>query len=373
MRTIHMKEIQRVVVKLGTSTLTHGTGLINIERIESIIRQLADLHNMGYEIIIVTSGAIGAGVGRLSMKERPKNMPEKQAAAAVGQSVLLHMYQKIFSEYGKITGQILLTRNDISDRKRFINARNTFNALLGLNVIPIVNENDAVVVDEIKVGDNDTLSAYVAALIEADLLILLSDIDGLYDGDPRTKPDAQLIHEVQEITHEIRALAGGAGSSLGTGGMHTKIKAADIATAGGCSMIIANGASDNILRRVLKGEAVGTLFLPKANALPLKKHWIGFESKSKGHVIIDSGAESALRLGKSLLPVGLKHLTGSFSAGDTVTIMSEDDRVIGYGITYYSHGQLKKIAGVKSSAIEETLGYKDYDEVIHASNLIITG
>lgn len=370
-RKKHLKGIKRVVVKVGSSTLTHPTGLLNLEKIDSIARQLADLQNMGYEVIMVTSGAIGAGVGRLSMTERPKNMPEKQAAAAVGQSVLLHMYQQVFSEYGKITGQILLTRSDLSDRRRFINARNTFKALISLGVIPIVNENDAVVVDEIRVGDNDTLSAHVSSLIEADLLIILSDIDGLYDGDPRKKTDAKLIFEVSKIDDELRGLAGGAGSKHGTGGMATKIKAAEIATAAGCSMVIANGEIEGIIKRVVTGEEIGTIFLPKERSISLKKHWIGFESKSKGSLKVDKGAEKALKQGKSLLPVGIVEVKGQFSQGDTVSILSSEGIQLGLGISYYNHGALERIKGVKTGDIESVLGYKDFDEAIHADNLII--
>lgn len=259
-RKEYLKDVTRVVVKVGTSTLTHSTGLLNLKRIEKIVRQLADIHNQGIQVVLVTSGAIGAGMGKLGLKVRPKTMPEKQAAAAVGQGILIHMYEKFFCEYGKTIAQILLTKEDIVDEERYLNARNTFFMLLSQGVIPIVNENDAVVTDEIRVGDNDTLSAMVTNLIEADLLIILSDIDGLYDSNPRTNPNAKIIYNVAKITDEIKASAEGAGSSLGTGGMATKIKAAEIVVSGNASMIIAEGSEHNIISDILEGREIGTLF-----------------------------------------------------------------------------------------------------------------
>jgi glutamate 5-kinase len=259
-RKEYLGDVKRIVIKVGTSTLTHASGLLNLARIESLVRQLADLHNQNYEVILVTSGAVGAGMGKLGLKEKPKTIPEKQAAAAVGQGILLHMYEKIFSEYGKTVAQILLTKDDFSNKNRSLNAKNTFLAILGLGVIPIINENDAVVVDEIKVGDNDTLSALVSSLIEADLLILLSDINGLYDSNPSTNPEAKLIPRVDSITREIERTASGAGSKLGTGGMATKISAAKIATASGTAMVIANGSNTGILQSIIDCNEVGTLF-----------------------------------------------------------------------------------------------------------------
>ena len=259
-RKEYLKDVTKIVVKVGTSTLTHSTGLLNLKRIENLVRQLADIHNQGIQVVLVTSGAIGAGMGKLGLKERPKTMPENQAAAAVGQVTLIHMYEKFFLEYGKTIAQILLTKEDIVDETRYLNARNTFSALLSQGVIPIVNENDAVVTDEIKVGDNDTLSAMVTSLIEADLLIILSDIDGLYDSNPRTNPDAKIIYNVKEITDVIKDSADGAGSELGTGGMSTKIKAAEIVVTANASMIIAEGSEANIINNILEGREIGTLF-----------------------------------------------------------------------------------------------------------------
>lgn len=264
-REKYIKDVKRIVVKVGSSTLTHPTGLLNITQIEHLVRQLADMHNKGIEVVLVSSGAIAAGIGKLGLKAKPKAMSGKQAAAAVGQGILMHMYEKLFSEYGKTVAQILLTREDMDHSSRFSNAKNTFSALLKQGVIPIVNENDAIAVEEIKFGDNDTLSAVVAKLTSADLLILLSDIDGMYDSNPKTNENAKLIHNISKITDEIRACAGGAGSSLGTGGMATKVHAAEIATSSGTSMIIVNGSNPNILTDIIDCKEVGTLF-EKTNA-----------------------------------------------------------------------------------------------------------
>mgnify|MGYP000891222134 CR=1 FL=1 len=261
----YINKVKRVVVKVGTSTLTHNRGLLNLYRIEPVVRQLAELHTRDYEIILVTSGAISAGMGKLNLKERPKTIPESQSAAAVGQGILLHMYEKLFSEYGKTVAQLLLTKDDIFIEERCSHARDALSELMKLKVIPIINENDAVAVDEIKFGDNDTLSALVAQLSKADLLIILSDIKGLYSQDPRTNPDAELITMVNEITPSIEALAGGAGTELGTGGMITKINAAKIASEAGVDMIIADGSDRQILYKIMEGQNVGTWFKSEVN------------------------------------------------------------------------------------------------------------
>ena len=265
-RKEYLKDVTRIVVKVGTSTLTHSTGLLNYKHIENLIRQLSDIHNQGIQVVLVTSGAIGAGMGKLGLTIRPETIPEKQAAAAVGQGILIHMYEKFFSEYGKTIAQILLTKEDIVDGARHLNAHNTFLMLLSQGVIPVVNENDAVIVDEIMVGehnsfgDNDTLSAMVTNLIDADLLIILSDIDGLYDSNPRINPGAKIIYNVPKITDEIRESAEGAGTDLGTGGMATKIKAAEIIAGANASMIIAEGSTPNVITDILEGIEIGTLF-----------------------------------------------------------------------------------------------------------------
>lgn len=267
-----IKNTHRIVVKIGTSSLTHSNGLLNFSQIEKIVRQLADLHNKGFEVILVTSGAIGAGMGKLGLKIRPNTIPEKQAAAAVGQGVLLHTYEKIFSEYSQTVAQILITKEDIIDPSRYKNAHNTLSTLLHKGVIPIINENDAVVVDEIRFGDNDTLSALICNVIEADLLIILSDIDGLYNSNPQKNPNAKLIHFVDKITKEIEDTAEDKGSNLGTGGMITKLHAAKIANSKGTSMIIANGSVPDILEDIIDGKDIGTWFNAKQNRRDIYEH-----------------------------------------------------------------------------------------------------
>jgi glutamate 5-kinase len=366
-------KVKKVVIKVGTSTLTHKTGLLNFNRIEKLIRSISDLHNQGYEIVVVTSGAIGAGMGKLNLSERPKTLPLKQAVAAVGQVALIHLYQKIFAEYGKVVGQILLTKDDISDRKRYLNGRHTSFALLSQGVIPVVNENDAVVVDEIKVGENDSLSAFVSSLIDADLLIILSDIDGLYDDNPNKNPDAKLIKLVEKIDENIKAVAGDAGSKFGTGGMATKITAAEIATESGTNMIIAHGENPEILEKIIKGEEIGTLFLKKENNVKAKKHWLKYSSKRNGIVVVDGGAEGALLKHKSLLSKGVIRVEGKFEKGDVISIKTEEGKEIAVGISNYSFDEAIKIAGKHSKEIENLLGYKDYDELVHIDNMEIIG
>ncbi len=366
-------DVRKIVIKVGTSTLTHKTGLLNLQRIEKLVRQIANLHNKGYDVVLVTSGAIGAGMGKLNLLERPKTLPQKQAVAAVGQVTLIHLYQKIFAEYGKAIAQLLLTKDDISDRNRYLNGRNTTFELLSQGVIPIVNENDAVAVDEIKVGENDTLSAFVASLIDADLLIILSDIDGLYDDNPHKNKNAKLIESVKEIDASIRAVAGDAGSKFGTGGMATKINAAEIATEAGSHMIIAQGEDPEILEDIINGKNIGTIFLKKDNLVRAKKHWLKFSSKKIGQIIVDKGAEKALLKHNSLLAKGIINVQGKIDKGDVVSIITEDNREVAVGICNYNVIEIKKIIGKHSNEIEEILGYKDYNEVVHINNMQIVG
>jgi len=366
-----MKDVRRIVVKVGTSTLTYDTGLLNLGRIDKLVKQLSDLQNSGHEIVLVTSGAIGAGMGKLRLSQRPKTLPEKQAAAAVGQGVLLHMYQKFFSEFGKTIGQVLLTKDDFSDRRRFIHARDAFFQMMRQDVVPIVNENDAVVVDEIKVGDNDTLSALVASLIEADLLIILSDVDGLYTDNPHANPDAKRLEIVETIDQSIHDMSGGAGTKLGTGGMATKINAAEISTAAGVSMVIADGSVPDVLQKVVAGDSIGTLFLGQKEKMKARQHWISFGSRVEGQIVVDAGAKKALQNKKSLLPSGMTQVKGSFLRGVAVEVVDQDGLVIGTGITNYPADELKHLIGVKSDQIEEKIGYKDYDVIIHVDNMIL--
>ncbi|MBE6112604.1 MAG: glutamate 5-kinase [Peptococcaceae bacterium] len=361
---------QKIVVKVGTSTLTHKNGKLNLEQIEKLVRQLSDLRNQGKDVVLVSSGAIGAGMGKLNLEERPKTIPEKQAVAAVGQGILLHIYEKIFSEYGQATAQLLLTKADLEHRQRFLNGRNTLLTLLRLGVIPIVNENDTVAFEEIKFGDNDTLAALVGTLIDADLVILLTDIDGFYDGDPRKNKQAKRISVVEVIDEQIESLAGSVGSKFGSGGMATKITAASIAVNAGIPLMIAHGAEDHIIRRLTNGEDAGTLFLPIEIKPHLRKKWIAFGSHVDGRIVVDDGAREALiHKGKSLLPSGIVAVEGSFSAGDVVGIIDANGKEFARGITNYGTQELNRIKGQKSKDICPILGYKDFDEVIHRDNL----
>lgn len=366
----HLKP-KRIVVKVGTSTLTHSSGHLNIHRMEKLCRVLSDLHSQGYEICLVTSGAIGAGMGKLGYSQKPKTLPEKQACAAVGQLTLSHLYQKFFSEYSKIVAQILLTKEDIGIRKRFLTIRDTFSALLEKKIIPIVNENDAVVTSEIKVGDNDTLSALTASLIEADLLILLTDIDGLYTDNPNNDPNAKLIERIETITPHIKKMAGGEGSKFGTGGMATKISAAEIATSYGVNTIIANGKEPDILHSILQGKYVGTLFVASSDTLSTKKHWITYGSKKSGTLVIDDGAAVAITSQKSLLSVGITEVIGEFKKNDTVEIVDKNMNKIAIGVTHFHSYEIEKIKGKKSSEIFDILGYDDYSVVIHIDNIYV--
>lgn len=367
-----IKEANRIVVKVGTSSLTHDTGKLDIEMIEKICRQLVNIHLSGKEVLLVTSGAVGAGLSKLGYSERPKSIPEKQAAAAVGQGILMHVYEKIFSEYGETVAQLLLTKDDLKNRKRFLNSRNTLLTLLNKRVIPIINENDTVVVEEIKFGDNDTLAALVAGLVNADLLILLTDIDGLYTADPRSNPQAQLISVVPEIDDKITSLAGKTGSKFASGGMITKIEAGKIAINAGIPMIIANSKEDNILNRLVQGEDKGTLFLPRDTNPHSRKKWIGFSSEIEGTLIVDQGCKDALICnGKSLLAKGIKEIKGKFERGSVVNIVDLSGEEFARGIISYSAEEVEKLKGRHSEDFFEILGYKDTDSVIHRDNLII--
>lgn len=366
-----MKKL-RLVVKVGSSSLTHANGLLHLARLEKLVRQLADLHNRGHEVVLVTSGAVAAGMGILKLEQRPKTIPEKQACAAIGQLSLMHMYQKFFSEYGKTCGQILLTGGDMADRQRFLNARNTFFSLLALGAIPIVNENDAVVVAEIKVGDNDTLSAMVAALVEADQLLILSDIDGLYDANPKGNPQAKLIRRVEAVTPKIEAAASGAGSNVGTGGMVTKLKAAKIATAAGCSMVIVNGALENVLLRRIDGEELGTLFVPASTGMDARRHWLIYDAKPQGRIEVDTGAAAAILKRKSLLPKGVVAVHGKFAEGDPVLVLDPEGNEIARGISNYDAHRVAEIRGLDLRTLERQ-GDEPYDEVVHGNNLVIKG
>jgi glutamate 5-kinase len=369
----HLQKTTRIVVKVGTSTLTHNTGKLNLNRMEQLVRQLVDLRNQNREVILVTSGAVGAGMGRLGLTQKPTLIVEHQALAAIGQGLLMHVYEKLFAEYGQIVAQVLLTRSDVSDRKRYLNSRNTLLNLLKYKVIPVINENDTVATEELKFGQNDCLSALVAGLVEADLLILLSDIDGLFTANPKEDLAATLIPLVPEITPDILAMAGGVGSYLGSGGMKTKLEAAQMATTAGVSMVIMNGNDPAQIQRIFAGKPIGTAFPSNQPLVNRRKQWIAYGPQVNGELVVDEGAERALlKNGKSLLPSGIIELRGEFEEGDLIRILNSGDSELGRGLTNYGKEQLLKIKGCKTSEIQSRLGYKPADEVIHRDNLVIT-
>jgi glutamate 5-kinase len=364
--------VKRVVIKAGSGMLSGDNGL-NKRVINNLSNDICGLREKGIEVVLVSSGAIASGLKKLGLTERPKSISKKQAAAAIGQSSLMMAYEKAFSRYGKMVAQILITRDDFNNRLRYLNARNTIFTLLSWKITPIINENDTVAFDEIKFGDNDNLSAMVANMTESQLLVNLTDTDGLYDKDPRVNTDARLVNIVEKINSDVIRYAGSDPGSLGTGGMASKIKAARKVTLRGIPAIIANGRRSGVLAGIFNGEEIGTLFLPQEKALCGRKHWIAFSKAPKGRLIIDSGAVEALKKnGKSLLPSGIKGIIGNFVRGDSVILIDDNNREIAVGMANYSSDETKKIMGQKSSKIEAILGYKDDDEVIHRDNLAIT-
>ncbi|MDM8552085.1 glutamate 5-kinase [Desulfobacterales bacterium HSG2] len=365
--------VKRAVVKVGSNVLTKDSGL-NLEAVNAISRQICWLIDGGIEVLFVSSGAMAAGIKRLGLPKRPDEIPKRQATAAVGQAGLMREYEKSFERYDKKVAQLLLTSDDLSNRKRYLNARNTLHTLLSWGVVPIINENDTVSVEEIKFGDNDSLSAMITLLMDADILINLTDIDGLYTKDPRTNPDAELIPVVSAIGKRIEKLAGDIPGALGIGGMLTKIKAARKVTAAGIPMIIAQGVKPDILVNLFSGKEHGTFFVPKKEKLRNRKCWIGFNLKPRGLIRIDDGAARAvLRGGKSLLPSGIVAVEGDFKVGAAVEFRNGNSEVLGTGLVNYSSADIRKIMGLQTRKIKDCLGYKPYDEVIHRDNLAITG
>lgn len=362
----------RITVKIGTRLLTHHTGKLNLGYMERLVRKLSDLRNEGHEVILVTSGSIGAGRGRLNIARKKITIPEKQAIAAVGQGLLLQIYEKLFSEYGLVVGQILLTRSDLVSRRRYINACNTVITLLKLGVIPIINENDSVSIEEIKFGDNDRLSALVAGLSDSNLLVVLTDVDGLYNTNPSKNPDAKLIPFVDKIDQKIKDGAESSNDDLATGGMITKLQAAEIATMSGIPMYITNGSDPDVLSRIINGEHVGTYFNPQEHYLNRRKRWIAYGQIVKGKVSIDSGACDALsREGKSLLPVGVMAVEGSFSSGDLVAVVDLEGNELGRGLSNFSSEELALIQKKSSVEIAGIIDRPCSEEVIHRNNLVI--
>ncbi|MBW1841637.1 MAG: glutamate 5-kinase [Deltaproteobacteria bacterium] len=371
-RKLTFNSVKRVVVKVGSGVLTRDDGL-NLRAVKSISRQICRLIDDGLEVILVTSGAMASGVKKIGLPGRPDEIPKRQAVAAVGQAGLIMEYEKAFAQYNRKVAQILLTSEDLDNRVRYLNARNTLHTLLSWEVVPIINENDTVMVEEIKVGDNDNLAAMITLLMDADILINLTDIDGLYTKDPRTQTDAELIPVVTHIRKNIEKIAGDIPGALGTGGMLSKVKAAKKVTSAGIPMVISEGEKTDILVKLFSGEEHGTYFVPKTKKIKSRKCWIAFTLKSKGVIVVDDGAATAiLKKGKSLLPSGIVAVEGEFSVGAPVECRKRDSEPVGKGLVNYSSADVRRIMGLRSSKIKERLGYKPYDEVIHRDNLVIT-
>ncbi len=367
-RTYH-----RIVVKLGTSVLTNGTPQLNRQKMLEIVQQVAHLHQQGHEIVLVSSGAQAAGRERLNFPELEKSLPAKQMLSAVGQGRLMHVYSQLFDIFEIIVGQVLLTRGDLDHRMRYLNARDTLLTLIDHHIIPIINENDATATEEIRVGDNDNLSALVANLVEAELLVLLTDQPGVFTDDPRLRPDASLIAQLERIDDATMALAGGVGTKLGTGGMVTKLQAARLASRSGIPTVIASGREPDILARILNGESVGTRIEAAATPLESRKRWLLMD-KPHGVVRIDAGAVRMLETGgASLLPVGITQVEGDFRRGETLSIVGPGDREIAHGLSSYDSDDLSKLCGVKSHQIARILGYSYGDAAVHRNNLVLLG
>jgi glutamate 5-kinase len=368
-----LPRVRRLVVKVGSSLIASaGEGLAPL-RIQRLADELAATWQLGVEIALVSSGAIAAGMGRLGLASRPRSIPEKQAAAAVGQSQLMWHYEQAFSQHLLQVAQVLLTQEDISHRARYLNARNTLMTLLHFRVLPIINENDTVAVEEIKVGDNDNLAALVAHLIDADLLVILTDVDGLYTGDPRRDPSARRLELVETITPELARLVWDDDEEqISVGGMGTKLQAAQKAVTSGIPMVIAGGEEPQVIRRILRGEPVGTYFLPRGDRLAARKRWIAFAAPPQGRLYVDHGACRAVAEGgKSLLPSGLLGVEGEFDAGEVVGLLDPEGKEFARGVTNYAAQDLQKICGAKTTVITQVLGHKSFDEVIHRDNLVV--
>jgi glutamate 5-kinase len=372
MRKELISQVRRAVLKIGSSIITSKDTGLNDARIAALAKEVCDLKGQGCQVVIVSSGAITSGLEPLGLSHRPQDIALKQAAAAVGQSRLMWSYERAFHPFDQKVAQILLTHEDLSQRRRFLNARNTLLTLLGRGVIPIINENDTVSIEEIQFGDNDKLAGMVAHLIDAQLLIILSDVDGLYTCDPKEDPHATMLHVVSEVTPEIEQLAGGSKTVEGTGGMISKVQAAKQASTYGVATLVINGRGDSILSRLFKGEELGTLFLPRPARLGSRKHWIAYTRRSKGRLYLDSGAvEAVLQRGKSLLPSGIMKVEGQFEGGDAVSCVDEKGLEVARGLVNYSSQEIEKIRGGRTTEIEKRLGYKFSDEVIHRDNLVI--
>lgn len=371
-RTELFNRVKRAVIKVGTGVLTHDQKPA-ASVITHLARQISWLMDEGRQVILVSSGAIGLGVIKVGLRERPTDIPHKQAAAAAGQPSLMHAYEKAFGRYGKKVAQVLLTRDDLCNRRRHLNARNTLNVLLDWGILPIVNENDTVVVNELKFGDNDNLAAMITHLMDAQMLVNLTDIDGFYDKDPHVHKDASLVPLISKIDRTVEQTACDIPGALGTGGMSSKVQTAKKVTTSGIPMVIASGLKSNILKNLFQGKDVGTLFLPGRQKMACRKCWIAFTLKEKGAIRVDRGAARAIcKQGRSLLPIGIMDVDGEFREGDMVGCLDPDGTAFAKGLVNYKASDIRKVMGLKTSQIRKRLGHKHYDEVIHRDNLVIT-
>jgi glutamate 5-kinase len=372
MRQACVSKAKRIVVKVGSAVITTETGRLDRAQIKSITRQIAELKNKGFEVVLVTSGAIAAGLESLGLKQRPTTIPELQATASVGQGLLMHQYTTDARSYSVGVGQVLLTQYDITHREHYVNAANTFEKLLEYGVVPVVNENDTTVVEEIKYGDNDTLAALVTNLVKADALVIMSDVDGLHTADPRKHEDTVVLAEVAEVTREIEQLAGGAGTEFGSGGMVTKLNAAKIVTLAGAGMFLINGRREESLVEAMNGAEIGTFFAPRGRKMTSRKAWIAFGTVAKGTITVDDGAKKALlKNGKSLLPAGVTEVAGLFDDGDMVEITDAAGELLARGLVNYDAEDLAKVKGMTSAEIKATNGTLSGREVIHRDCLVI--
>lgn len=371
MPTQRLISARRVVVKLGSNVITAENSL-NLDVIESISRQISHLMDRGIEVILVSSGAMAAGLRKMGMDCRPAEIPRRQAISAIGQCGLMNAYEKSFGEYGKKVAQILLTGEDLNNRKRYLNARNSLHTIIDWKVVPIINENDTIMVEEIKLGDNDNLAAMITLLMDADFLFILTDIDGLYDKDPRLFADAQLISKVSRFEQKIEEFASSIPGTLGTGGMLSKIQAARKVTSAGIPMIVARGNSPDVLLDLFDGKEAGTYFEPRKKKMASRKCWIAYTLAPKGSLVLDDGAVKAVREnGKSLLPIGIVAVNGEFEQGAAVSFKTLAGETLGVGLVNYRSSDIQLIKGLKSYQIEACLGGKHYDEIIHRDNLVL--
>ena len=371
LRRDFLRKTKRVVVKVGSAVLTGEAGL-NREVMDALARQISALRQQGLEVILVSSGAVAAGRRKLQLTKYSLNIKEKQAIAAVGQSNLMRTYEDIFDNYDQKVAQILLTHDDLAHRDRYLNVRNTVFTLLEWGIIPIINENDTVSVEELRFGDNDTLGAMITNLTEADIFLCLTDVEGLFTGNPAIDDTAEKVRTVAQVNRNVEKMAGNVLSALGTGGMLSKIKAAGMVAAGGGCSFIGCGCQTDVIDQLFAGNDVGTFFLPKPDKLQSRKHWIAFTLKPKGELVIDPGACRALvEGGKSLLPSGIVEVCGNFKVGDPVVCLDQSGIKIATGLVNYSSKDVEKTKGAKTSELESILGFKDSDEVIHRDNLVI--